>query len=99
MMVTGRCQTLCAILLAASASADCAATDRSRPERAAFHREHPCPATGKRSGTCPGYQVDHVLPLKCGGLDKPENMQWLTVDAHKAKTALEADWCRRPRVN
>ncbi len=32
-------------------------------EHRAFVREHPCPATGRTSGACPGYVVDHVRPL------------------------------------
>ena len=32
---------------------------------------------GKRHepGACPGYVIDHVRPLACGGLDAPDNMQ------------------------
>ena len=33
----------------------------------------------------PGYQIDHVTPLKYGGLDHPLNMQWLTPEEHKEK--------------
>ena len=43
----------------------------------AFQREHPCPSTGKASGPCKGWAVDHVIPLACGGCDSLENMQWL----------------------
>lgn len=73
-----------------------AALARDASERRAFQREQPCPSTGKRSGACPGWQVDHRIPLKCGGADLPSNMQWLTVEAHKAKTRSEARWCRKP---
>jgi len=41
-----------------------------------FKRQHPCPSTGKSSGSCPGYVIDHVTPLKRGGADAPSNMQW-----------------------
>ena len=44
---------------------------RSRAEVSAFKREHPCPSTGKGSGRCPGYIVDHVKPLCAGGPDRP----------------------------
>ncbi|HTE16032.1 MAG TPA: HNH endonuclease signature motif containing protein [Burkholderiales bacterium] len=68
---------------------------RSPTARHAFVKANPCPVTGKARGACPGYQVDHIAPLKCGGADSFENMQWLTVEAHKAKTKAEASWCRR----
>src|SRR5262245_10518295 len=58
---------------------------RSRSARDAFERSHPCPATGRAYGSCPGYVVDHVIPLKRGGPDAPSNMQWQTKDAAKAK--------------
>jgi hypothetical protein len=62
---------------------------RSRAARAEFMRQHPCPATGKGYGACPGYVVDHVKPLACGGADAPANMQWQTVAEGKAKDAWE----------
>jgi hypothetical protein len=62
---------------------------RSSSERAAFLQQHPCPATGKMSGRCPGYVVDHVKALECGGADSPSNMQWQTVAAGKAKDRTE----------
>jgi 5-methylcytosine-specific restriction endonuclease McrA len=65
--------------------------------RAEFQRAHACPATGRHRGACPGYQVDHIRPLKCGGPDRPENMQWLTVEQHKEKTGREAPLCRRAK--
>jgi hypothetical protein len=40
---------------------------------------------GRASGTCPVYVVDHIVPLKRGGADKPENMQWQTKETAKAK--------------
>ena len=47
--------------------------------RDAFLRAHPCPSTGLREGRCEGWQVDHVIPLACGGCDAVSNMQWLPV--------------------
>lgn len=43
----------------------------------AFKKVHPCPATGKTTGACPGWNVDHVISLACGGCDSVSNLQWL----------------------
>lgn len=62
---------------------------RSTTTRARFQRANPCPAAGKRTGACPGYVVDHRVPLKRGGPDTPDNMQWQTREAAKAKDRIE----------
>src|SRR5579864_1674331 len=49
---------------------------RSEAAKDAFKHQHPCPANGRSSGSCPGYVIDHVRPLECGGADAPSNMQW-----------------------
>jgi hypothetical protein len=64
---------------------------RSKAQRAAFMRAHPCPANAARRGACPGYVVDHIIPLHCGGADDPSNMQWQTISAAVAKDRLEHD--------
>jgi len=69
---------------------------RSAAIRAEFQRLQHCPSTGAPRGACPGWQVDHIVPLKCGGPDAPANMQWLTVHDHKLKTKREARLCRKP---
>ncbi len=62
---------------------------RDPAQRRAFERSHPCPSTGRKSGACPGYVVDHVKPLKRGGADRPNNMQWQTKADAKAKDKWE----------
>lgn len=87
----------CALaLMLAAAVAACAnsAPTRSSSVRAAFMRAHPCPATGLPKGPCEGWNIDHVVPLKCGGADDIGNMQWLTITDHLAKTKREGRHCR-----
>jgi hypothetical protein len=67
---------------------------RSRAARDAFERSHPCPATGRTSGPCRGYVVDHIQPLVCGGADAPSNMQWRTKAEGKAKDKWERAGCQ-----
>lgn len=66
---------------------------RSPGARAAFVRDNPCPATGRRGGACPGYEVDHIRPLAAGGADHKSNMQWLSKSQHRAKTKAERKAC------
>jgi hypothetical protein len=62
---------------------------RSEKAKADFKKQHPCPATGKSSGACPGYVIDHRQALKHGGKDEPSNMQWQTRAEAKAKDKIE----------
>jgi hypothetical protein len=49
-------------------------------------------ATGYGHGR-PGYVIDHIVPLACGGPDVPSNMQWQTREAAKAKEKYERAGC------
>ena len=92
-------------ITAAIIAAAIAATIASHPAAAKQHRSHqaiaefkranPCPATGKPRGACPGWVVDHVNPLACGGPDRPGNMQWQTTADAKAKDKWERRSCGR----
>jgi hypothetical protein len=62
---------------------------RSAAATDSFKRQHPCPSTGRSSGACPGYIIDHVKPLANGGADAPSNMQWQTTQAAKEKDKWE----------
>jgi hypothetical protein len=62
---------------------------RSSAARSQFQKAHPCPSTGRVSGACPGYVVDHIQPLKRGGADHPGNMQWQTSAEARAKDKWE----------
>ena len=61
---------------------------RSEAARHAFARQ-----TGYPSGR-PGYVIDHIKPLACGGADAPANMQWETIAQGKAKDKIERIGCR-----
>ena len=67
---------------------------RSVAAKNLFKSFHPCPATGEDRGPCPGYVVDHIKPLACGGADDPRNMQWQTVAAGKDKDGWERIGCQ-----
>lgn len=59
-----------------------------------FKRHNTCPSTGfKSTSSCPGYMVDHICPLACGGYDKPSNMQWLT-NKDNLKKGADCSDCR-----
>lgn len=71
---------------------------RSQAEVQAYRAENPCPSTGRRRGACPGYQVDHTVPLCAGGLDHRTNMFWLAVEDHRWKTFVDLRECRKLRA-
>lgn len=74
--------------------AGCCHQKRSQAMRAVFVATHPCPSPEGTKTACPGYQVDHIIAICAGGRDAPENMQWLTVAAHKEKTRSDVQTCR-----
>lgn len=82
-----------AFLLLAVSLVSAVAAPRSASQRYAFVKQHPCPLTHSK-GACPGYVVDHIIPLACGGEDKPSNMQWQTVAEGKAKDKWERKGCQ-----
>lgn len=69
---------------------------RSSAMIAAFKKEHPCPSTKLMTGSCPGWSIDHVIPLVCGGVDSVVNMQWLPVQIKSASGPYPKDrWEQR----
>ena len=66
---------------------------RSQKAKAIFKYSHPCPSTGRNKGACPGYIIDHMKALACGGVDAPENMQWQSKVEAKDKDKWERKGC------
>ena len=76
----------------AQASAGVRRNTRDRIARSASARAEFMRRTGYPHGR-PGYVVDHIRPLACGGADSPSNMQWQTVEQGKAKDRVERKSC------
>jgi hypothetical protein len=66
---------------------------RSPSAKRNFQASNPCPATGKTTGSCKGYVIDHKTPLACGGADAASNMQWQTTAEAKLKDKTERAGC------
>lgn len=90
--IIAACFNLCMMVVTLLPSAH-AAEHRSYAAKAQFARLHPCPATHQPVPHCPGYVIDHIKPLACGGADAPKNMQWQTIAAGKAKDRWELKQC------
>ena len=56
----------------------------------AFKRIHPCPANGMTTGSCPGWALNHTVPLSCGGCDSVSNLDWMP---DEIKSCAQP-WCR-----
>lgn len=82
------------LLLAGCATPHIARDSQGRIKRSSKARREFMTQTGFPSGR-PGYIIDHVVPLMCGGDDAPTNMQWQTVAESKAKDRTEKD-CAKP---
>ncbi len=70
---------------------------RSTAVRLEFKRHNPCPSTGLRRGSCPGFEIDHVVPLCAHGADDVSNLQWLSHGEHAIKTRGDVRQCRALR--
>ena len=70
------------------------ARERSEEAKDSFKYSHPCPSNGNNHGSYPGYVIDHVTALACGGADAPANMQWQSVAEGKAKDKWERKGCQ-----
>jgi hypothetical protein len=62
---------------------------RSSAVLTAYKKIHPCPSTGLTTGACPGWALNHSIPLACGGCDAVYNLTW-TPDQIKS---CADSWC------
>ncbi|SOC45719.1 HNH endonuclease [Rhizobium subbaraonis] len=70
-------------------------TDDSMPpprvkDRIRERQGHVCALTGVPLGSDAKVEYDHIVPLWLGGTNTERNLQAVTSDAHKRKTATEA---------
>jgi hypothetical protein len=87
-----------AVLLALSLGASPSAKNhRSTAAKNAFKRAQACPSTGQPRGPCPGWIIDHIVPLCAGGADTPANMQWQTRADSLVKDRSERQTCQALR--
>lgn len=56
----------------------------------AFKKIWACPSTGLHKGPCPGWAIDHVISLACGGRDAVINLAWMPDEAK----SCAADYCK-----
>ena len=56
----------------------------------AFRKANWCPTTQKYGmGACPGWSLNHPVPLACGGCDAVSNLVWMRNDAKKIVDSYE----------
>lgn len=70
----------------------CPRDEKGRIQRSAAARHAFARQTGYPHGR-PGYVIDHIVPLACGGVDAPSNMQWQTKSESVAKDKVERRGC------
>ncbi len=90
-------KTIISVIISLALIHSVEARERSEKAKDAFKYSHPCPSNGNNQGSCPGYVIDHIKALACGGTDAPENMQWQSIAEGKAKDKWERNGCESGR--
>lgn len=70
-----------------------AGAQASDAQMSAFQKYTTCPATGRRTGACPGYRIAWKVPPCAGGQDRWTNLVWLTDAAARQKVQSDAAAC------
>ena len=60
-----------------------------------FKALHPKPASDLLPAPCNIWQVDHIIPLACGGCDAVSNLQWLPTCLKTTKVLGKDRWERK----
>lgn len=55
----------------------------------AFWAQNICPSTLKYAAPCPGWALNHIIPLACGGRDAVNNLFKMQVSTKKLIDAIE----------
>ncbi len=63
---------------------------RSKAVLREFAKIFPCPATLQPVPSCPGWAIDHTIPLAMGGCDSVINLSWLPDEIK----SCASDWCK-----
>ena len=63
---------------------------RSRGVLREFARIFPCPSTLQPVPSCPGWAIDHTIPLAVRGYDSVANLTWLPDEIK----SCGMDWCK-----
>lgn len=92
-MLVNRLFAIIFIAFCAMNTANSAEYIRSKKVLRSFVNQQACPATGLHRLPCPGYVIDHIKTLACGGADAVENLQWQTREEAKAKDRWELKEC------
>lgn len=87
-------KALALLLALLCAHAGATTTPRGTEAPRLFRKANACPSTGKFTGPCSGWVMDHLHSLRCGGSDTPDNLWWMRVSEAKVKDTQE-DECWR----
>lgn len=71
---------------------DCPRDQQGRIQRSSKAKHEFMKKSGYPNGR-PGYVIDHIVPLACGGTDASSNMQWQTKAEAKTKDRIERKGC------
>lgn len=85
------------ILLLVQAVPAQAEEHRSQTVLRHFQQENPCPATQSKTGACPHWIKDHIMPLCAGGPDSVENLKWSEENYAHQRDKQEWALCREMR--